>query len=190
MCIGKGRLALKTGLQSKAQKHLLLTNMAPVQSTPKLASHAGVFRGARISSLSPKNACVGGYPKTGRVDNFRNRRNQNLKLPISYQRPQIKSTCQFLANSVRQCGSDFSIQFESCRQLLLKIFYQKRFVRQKSLWGNRTQFTKQASFPMQTASVSIAERWMITAICWQLNSVLTYLLLVGKMTRTRECELI
>ena len=35
--------------------------------SPKIASYAGVFRGARISSLpkiytsSPKNACMGGY---------------------------------------------------------------------------------------------------------------------------------
>ena len=42
-------------------------------SARKLASHAGVFRGARISSLptkgrntsSPKSACVGRYPETG-----------------------------------------------------------------------------------------------------------------------------
>ena len=42
------------------------------------------------------------HPKTGHVDNFRKRSNKNLKLPILYLRPQIKSTCQFLANSVRQ----------------------------------------------------------------------------------------
>ena len=34
---GKGRLALKTGLKSKAQKQLLLTNMAPVRGTQKPA---------------------------------------------------------------------------------------------------------------------------------------------------------
>ena len=32
-----------------------------------LASQAGVFRGARISSLSPKNACVGGYCQLGQL---------------------------------------------------------------------------------------------------------------------------
>ena len=37
MCIGKGRLVLKTGLKSKAQKLLLLTNMAPVRGTQRPA---------------------------------------------------------------------------------------------------------------------------------------------------------
>ena len=36
MRIGKGRLDLKTGLLSKAQKHLL-TNMVPVRGTQKPA---------------------------------------------------------------------------------------------------------------------------------------------------------
>ena len=59
-----------------------------------------VVDGSKAASIKQYGAGLG-HPKTGHVDNFRNRRNQNLKLAIPYLRPQIKSTCQFLANLVR-----------------------------------------------------------------------------------------
>ena len=45
-----------------------------------------------------------------------------LSMRIGKGRPQIKSTCQFLANSVRQCGSDSSVNVRFNSILLFTLY--------------------------------------------------------------------
>ena len=69
-------------------------------------------------------------------------------------------------NTWRVCQNEFTnlwLEIICCQTLFL------------SLWGNKTQSQLQTSKTSEsTGSLSLAERWTITEICWQTNSVLTY----------------
>ena len=60
-----------------------------MEARESLASHAGVFRGARISSgegrntSAPKNACVGGQGKSKRAEKYGTKKNKERRKGLS-----------------------------------------------------------------------------------------------------------